>query len=111
MDEDFIRQNFKDADEAEKLIAKNRKKAIFVVGVGASFVVVLLIALGYAIMKIDNTKKELELAKSTQAQVDQCMMSVRQQAADAASAQAIAEEVNRNTMVRLEECARRPNKK
>jgi hypothetical protein len=109
VDENFVRQNFKDAVEAEKLIAKHRKKAVVILGIVASFVVVLLVALGYAVMKISNTKVELIIVESTQIQIDQCMTDTQQQATDAASAQARAEEVNKNTSILLEECKR--NKK
>ena len=104
VDENFVRQNFKDSIEAEKLIAKHRKKAAVTLGVVTSFVVVLLLALGNAIMKINYTNAELTNVETMQVQVNQCMANAQQQMADAAAAQARAEELNRNTLVLLEEC-------
>lgn len=111
VNEEFVRQHFKDAGEAEKLIAKHHKKAVVTLGVVVSFLVVFFVALGYAVIKINSTSAELSVVESTQAQLDQCMTNTLQQATDATAAQARAEEMNKVILVQLEDCSRKPNKK
>lgn len=110
-DEDFVRQNFKDPNEAEKLIASFRKRATIGVFVVTSFLIVATLAVGYAMGKTTSAMAEMKNIEAVQVKIEQCISDTHKQANDAATAKTQAEEANRNIQAQLEDCSRKQNKK
>jgi len=107
IDPDFVRKNYKDQTLAEKIIQSDQRRASIMKIVVGSFLVVILVAIGYAINKQNIAKGFHIQLLSTVSKTDSCRHQAEQQMVLAAASRKQAEEMHMKIQQQLEECQKR----
>jgi hypothetical protein len=111
VDPAFVRANFIDLALAEKIIQADQRKATIMKFVVGSFLLVMMVAIGYAINK-QNVARDFQVETLTLiSKVDSCQQETKQQMEQAAVTRKQAEETNLKIQQQLEDCQKKIRKK
>lgn len=84
IDEQFVRNNFKDPDLAEAIIQSERKRGTTITLVLGSLLIVASIAIGYAVKETNRANSIVMEAELTFKQTDNCRLQAMRQMKEAA---------------------------
>jgi hypothetical protein len=111
VDPDFVRTNFKYPAVAEALIRADQRRATITKIVISSFLLIMMVAIGYAINK-QNIARDFQM-KGLRAvsQADSCQQQAQQQMQLAAASRQQAEEMHMKIQQQLVDCVKKTRKK
>ncbi len=110
VDEDFLRQNFKEPAMAEPFIRGGRRRDIILMIIVGIFVLVTLAAIVYGYVQKTIVAKEQQELVRVESQTAACIQDAQTKMATARYARTQAEEFNRKVQEQLKECGKKPNK-
>ena len=111
VDPDFVRANFKDPAVAEAIIRADQRRTPITKIVIGSFLLVMIVAIGYAINK-QNIARDFQLkGLSAVSKTDSCQQQAQKQMQQAAASRQQAEEMHMKIQQQLEDCQKKTRKK
>jgi hypothetical protein len=111
VDPAFARANFKDPALAEAIIRTDQRRATITKIVIGSFLLIMMVAIGYAINKQNRARGFEVQALTLVNKADSCQQQANQQMQQAAASRQQAEEMHRKIQQQLEDCQKKPRKK
>lgn len=111
VDPEFVRANFKDPALAETIIRASKRRATITSIIVASFLLVIMVVVGYAINKQNVARGFQVEALTLVSKADSCQQEAKQQMEQAAVARKKAEENNLKIQQQLEDCQKKNRKK
>ncbi len=111
VDPEFIRENFKDPKLAERIIQADQRKVTIMKVVVGSFLLVTMVAIGYAINK-QNVARDFKVQTlNVVSKADSCQLLAKQQVSIEENARLQANERHMKIQQQLEECQKKTSKK
>jgi hypothetical protein len=111
VDPAFVRANFKDPTLAEAIIRADQRRAAITKIVVGSFLLIALVAIGYALNKQSMARSFQMQALTLVNQADSCQQQANQQMQQAAASRQQAEEMSKKIQQQLEDCLKKTRKK
>jgi hypothetical protein len=111
VDPDFVRVNFKDPAVAEAVIRSDQRKATITKFVIGSFLLIMMVAIGYAINKQNIARGFQVEAMTLVNKSDSCQQQANLQMQLAVTSRKHAEEMHMKIQQQLEDCQKKTRKK